>query len=186
MRDFYSRSYQLYFVYGSDMYVEQITSRCLNPEFFAVARLSDHRMAFFGHSKIWDGGEECLIRAPGEEAWGVIFKLSFSDADRLDAWQDVRLDGCGAHFLYPDDVVDTHGNSYPVLLMKRNFLGEPAAPTEEYLQHIIAGAAFHALPATYISALKRIKTKKASFPVPKQSTFDRALLANLSCDCGEV
>lgn len=186
MRDFYSRSYQLYFVYGSDMHVEQITSRCLNPEFFAVARLSDHRMAFFGHSKIWDGGEECLIRAPGEEAWGVIFKLSFSDADRLDAWQDVRLDGCGAHFLYPDDVVDTHGNSYPVLLMKRNFLGEPAAPTEEYLQYIVTGAEFHALPAAYTGALKNIETKKASFPVPKQSKFDRALLANLSCDCGEV
>lgn len=183
MKDFYSRSYQLYFVYGSDMNREQITSRCHNPEVFAVARLRNYRISFFGYSKIWDGGEECLISAPGEDLWGVIFKLSFSDADLLDAWQDVRLDGTGGHFLYPTEVVDTKGHCIPVLLMKRNFLGDPASPTEEYLHHIVAGAQFHALPADYIDKLKMIETKKAGFPVPKKSQFDRAVLANLSCDC---
>ena len=185
MRDFYSRLYQLYFVYGSDMNFEQITSRCLKPEVFAVAQLNNHKISFFGYSKTWDGGEECLIRAPGEELWGVVFKLSFSDADRLDAWHDVRLDGSGRHFLYPIEVVDTGGNFIPVLLIKRNYLGDPGSPTEEYLNHIVAGAQAHGLPAEYINKLEKIKTKKASFPVPKKSKFDRALLANLSCNCGE-
>lgn len=185
MRDFYSRSYQLYFVYGSNMNNEQITSRCLNPEVFAIARLSNYKIAFFGYSKTWDGGEESLIREPGEDLWGVIYKLSFSDADRLDAWQDVRLDGNGSHFLYPTDVVDTEGNNYPVLLIKKDMLGKPKKPTEEYLSYIVSGALFHVLPPEYIEKLKKIETKKASFPVPKKSKFDRSILANLSCDCDD-
>lgn len=184
MRDLYSRSYQLYFVYGSNMNYEQISSRCLKPEVFAVAKLCNHRISFFGYSKIWDGGEEALISSPGEDLWGVIYKLSFYDADRLDAWQDIRLDGNGSHFLYPTTVADTRGNIYPVLLIKKNILGDPEKPTEEYLNHIVSGARFHSLPTMYIEKLKKIPTKKARFPVPKQSTFDRSVLANLSCDCG--
>ena len=184
MRDFYSRSFQLYFVYGSDMNHEQIISRCSKPEVFAVACLKDHRISFSGYSKTWDGGDESIIRAPGENLWGVIYKLSFSDADRLDAWQDVRLDGNGSHFLCPAEVMDAKETLYPVLLIKKSILGEPERPTEEYLQHIVSGARFHALPSGYIEKLKNMSTRKASFPVPKKSKFDRSILANLSCDCG--
>ena len=185
MRDFYSRYCQLYFVYGSNMNNEQIHSRCLNPEAFAIARLSNHKISFFGYSKTWDGGEESVIREPGEDIWGVIYKLSFSDADRLDAWQDIRLDGNGSHFLYPTDVVDMEGKKYPVLLIKKDILGSPEKPTEEYLNYIVSGALFHALPSGYIEKLKKIETKKASFPVPKKSKFDRSILADLSCNCGD-
>ncbi len=184
MWDFYSRSFQLYFVYGSDMNNEQIAARCRRPEVFAIARLAGHKIAFFGYSETWDGGEESLIPAPGEDLWGVVYRLSFKDADRLDAWQDIRLDGNGSHFLYPACVKSQEGRSLPVLLIKKNVLGEPQPPSADYLRYILAGAASHGLPAGYIDALKRIPTKKASFPVPKKHKFDRSVLAELSCDCG--
>lgn len=110
--------------------------------------------------------------------------MSFSDADRLDAWQDVRLDGNGSHFLYPADVTDINGASFPVLIIKKNILGDPEKPSVEYLDHIVSGARFHSLPSAYVEKLKSIPARKAGFPVPAQSTFDRSVLAGLSCDCG--
>ena len=72
----------------------------------ATARLADHRLGFYGYSPIWDGGLETVLPAPGREVWGVVYALSFSDADSLDTWQGVRLNGTGTYFHYPAEVTD--------------------------------------------------------------------------------
>ena len=71
-----------YFAYGSNMNKEQIHARCANPKVIAVAKLPHHRVAFFGYSKTWDGAMETVIPAPGQEVWGVIYELNFSDRDQ--------------------------------------------------------------------------------------------------------
>ena len=112
--NFYSKSCHLYFMYGSDMNDGQIRERCSNPEVFAVARLPDHRISFHGYQRTWDGGEETIIPCVGEDTWGVIYKLSFVDAEKLDTRQDVRMDGAGRYFHCPVDVFDILGFFYPV------------------------------------------------------------------------
>jgi hypothetical protein len=174
----------LFFAYGSNMNQEQIKARCQKPEVLTIARLSDHAMAFFDCSKIWDGGQETLVGRVGEDLWGVVYKLSFSDGERLDAWQDVRLNGTGPYFHYPTEVTAPDGSVYPVFLYKKDILGEPQMPSEEYLAHILSGAVSLGLPEAYIEKIKKTLVKKAGFPVPRKTNFDRSILANLSCDCG--
>ena len=163
----------------------QIAARCCKPEIVAIARLADYRLAFFGHSRVWDSGEAAVIRHPGDEVWGVVYRLSLSDADALDAWQDVRLDGSGTYFLCPVDVVAADGVRYRALIYKRDLCGEPQLPSDAFIDHIVAGAVAHEVPADYLARLKRIETRKASYPVPRKDLGDRTFLFNRACTgCG--
>jgi len=184
MNCFVKSTHRLYFSYGSNMNPEQMKSRCATNEVIAVARLADHGLGFFGYSGIWDGGQAAVTRSPGEELWGVVYKLPLAGADNLDSWQDVRLDGTGQYFLYPTDVVDTNGLTHQVRMYKKDIHGEPVSPSEGYLNYIVAGASFHHLPASYIEKLKHIPTKKASFPVPKKTGYDPSVFS-FSCDMCE-
>jgi gamma-glutamylcyclotransferase len=186
MNNFYSNKYHLFFAYGSNMNPEQIAFRCQRPEIFAVAYLPDHAISFHGYTKKWDGSQEGLTYQPGKQLWGIIYKLSFSDMDRLDAWQDARLNGTGAYFQFPTEVIDLQGNSFPVILYKKDILGETQLPSEEYLNYIVSGAVSHRLPENYVAVLEKVATKKATYPVPLIYKFDRSLLVNLSCDCGDI
>lgn len=162
----------------------QISSRCFKPEALAVARLVDHELSFFGNSRRWDGGEATVTGRAGKDAWGVVYRLTLSDSERLDSWQDVRLDGTGAYFHYPTVVVDAEGEQYPVLIYKRFLAGERCPPSEEYLAGVVAGAEANGLPAAYLKELGSIATIKAGFPAPR--IFDHELsstFASNACDC---
>lgn len=185
MKDAYDLPHRLYFAYGSNLNPGQMAARCSKPKVLTVARLANHQIAFHGHSKKWDGGEETAIPQPGEDLWGVVYQLSFSDAEYLDSWQDVRLDGTGPYFHYPTVVTDEQGNRYPVLLYKKDLLSDPQMPSEEYLNFIVAGAKAHGLPRDYLARLQTIATRKASYAVPKQSRFDRSILFDRCSGCGE-
>lgn len=177
----------LFFAYGSNMNPGQIASRCFKPEACAVACLPGHQLSFFGFSRRWDGGEATVIPKAGEDVWGVVYKLTLSDSERLDSWQDVRLDGTGAYFHYPTVVMDAKGNEYPVLLYKRFLSGEPCNPSREYMDAVISGALFHGLSATYVEKLRGIATVKASFPVPRIFEHEHSTtFGNASCDCGSL
>jgi hypothetical protein len=183
MKDAYGVGHRLYFAYGSNMNPEQIGARCHEPRVLGLARLSNHKLAFFGNSKRWDGAEETIVQAPGSELWGVIYKLNFSNAEQLDSWQDVRLDGTGPYFHFPTEVIDSDGMPHSVLLYKRNQLGEPQLPSREYLDFILAGARARGLPGSYIDGLSRLSCKKAGYAVPLKSRFDRGMLIDHCSAC---
>ena len=175
-----------YFAYGSNMNEEQILARCANPKVVAVAKLPHHRVAFFGYSKAWDGAMATVVPSPGQEVWGVIYELNSSDRDRLDAWQDVRLDGTGAYFHYPARVADTEGKTRTVLFYKKDMLGTPGKPSREYLDFIVLGALERGLPSSYIEGLRQTESRKAEFDVPRRKNFGRELLLESYCSqCGE-
>ncbi len=172
-----------YFAYGSNMNQGQIRSRCVRPVAVGAAKLPHHRIAFHGYSRIWDGGMETVVPAPGQEVWGVLYKLTFSDWDRLDTWMDVRLDGTGTYFHFPDQVTDTEGRTHTVLLYKKDILREPQPPSREYLDVIIQGAVARGLPADYIEALRRLESRPAAFEVPRQGKSSPELLVNSCSGC---
>ena len=176
MSPFQARDHHLYFIYGTNMNPAQMVPRCGKQEAVAVARLSGHRLAFFGHSTMWDSGEATVVRQPSEEVWGVVFKLSFSAANSLDSWQGVRIDGTGTYFLYPSVVVDAKGVSYPVQFYRKDYCGEPQKPSEAYLAHIVEGAVAHGLPGDYIERLKRTEATKARYPVPRLEGSESRIL----------
>lgn len=173
IKDNYSRDHRLYFAYGSDMNLKQIRSRCVSPEIVAAALLENHRISFFGHSYIWDGGIETIIESAGENMWGVVFKLDFGDALQLDSYLDVRLDGAGPFFHFPLKVTDKYGNVYHTMTYKKNMLGEFMPPSREYMDYIIEGAMHNGLPDEYVCRLGGITVKEASYPVPMGAVSPR-------------
>jgi hypothetical protein len=183
-----SDNQHLIFSYAANMNPELMASRCFKPEFCTVARLPGHALAFFDYSKRWDGGAATFIHTPGEDLWGVVYRLSFWDTERLDSWLDVRLDGTGAYFLLPTEVIGGDGASYPVLLYRKFYHGgPPQPPSTEYLETILAGAVTHGLPAPYIEKLRRIKTREATFSVPRIFEWEQSpAFGTVSCDCNAL
>ncbi len=173
----------LHFAYGADMNPGQIAERCSRPTIKAVARLPDHALSFHGHSETWDGGEEAVVPRPGHDLYGVVYQLSASDADSLDAAQGVRLNGTGSYFHFPAEVIGLDGDRFDVVLHKKDRLGVFQAPSTEYLDYIIAGARVHGLPAAYVDALQWIETRAARYPVPRRVSEQFRMLAASSCAC---
>lgn len=182
MNAFFPGDGQVYFVYGSNMNPRQLADRGVRAEVLALARLNGYRLGFFGHSKTWDGAEETVEPQAGGAVWGVVCRFSYRDADCLDVWQDVRLDGSGACFHCPAEVQDADGVRYPTLLYKKDVCGEPRLPSAEYVAHLVAGAEARGLPSDYVAGLRQVPSRPAGYPVPKKSRFDRSLLVGVACD----
>jgi len=161
-----------YFAYGSNMNPEQLRARGVKPRQVGVARLLDHEVGFYGHSRTWDGAMETVIRSEFRDVWGVLYDLTYSGGDTLDVCQDARLDGSGTYFHYPTTV-----------LYKKDILGPPQLPSTEYLNFIIQGAVERGLPADYIEELRQKASRKAGVPVPLRSRFNLGLL--LAGDCSQ-
>ena len=170
-----------FFAYGSTMNQEQILARGVKPVVVGIARLPHHRIAFYGYSRTWDGAMETVVPASGQEVWGVIYELTLTDWDRLDASQDVRLDGTGTYFHFPDWVTDTEGRSHAVLLYKKDILREPLPPSREYLEVIIQGALKRGLPSWYVEELRRLDSRPADFKVPREGKLGPDLQLENSC-----
>jgi hypothetical protein len=124
---------------------------------------------------------ETAIEAEGNRLWGVLYALNKRDWERLDQWQDARLDGAGMYFHYPVLVRDMVGKRYEARLYKKDVLNEPRLPSECYMEHILEGARHNALPPTYIESLMAIKTAPAHYVVPLRPKFDFADAASDSC-----
>ena len=91
---------QYYFAYGSNMNPAQMAERCAAARVVCAACLPGHRLAFYGRNRVWDGGQETVVQAPGhtqgqplgqplgptlgQDVWGVLYELSFGDAASLD------------------------------------------------------------------------------------------------------
>ena len=173
------------FAYGSDMNSKQIRERCSNPKAIAVAKLPDHRIAFFDYAKHWDSALETVVEEPGHDVWGVIYALSSDDRQSLDVWKDARLDGAGAYFHYPVSLTDTAGVTRIVLFYKKDRMGDPQLPSQEYLNFIIEGAVENQLPAEYIEELRQIESKPAAYPVPARKTGREFLMSHSCSDCAD-
>lgn len=173
MNEEFDRPYRLFFAYGPHMESGYLKARSVKAEPIAVACLKGHRIEFYGHSPVWDGAIETVVADPSQDVWGVVYKMSYSDAMELDSYQDVRLDGAGPYFHFPARVTGADGQAYFALLYKKNLLEGPACPSAEYMDVIIKGASENGLSVDYINKLKKIETVKASYPVPLDTQMVR-------------
>ncbi|ALK10661.1 gamma-glutamylcyclotransferase family protein [Blastochloris viridis] len=156
----------LYFAYGPTMNPALMAEICPGAVAVAPAALPDHELAFFGHSDTWDGAEKTLVCRPGATAWGMLYRLSASDLDRLDAHQGAKADGSGPYFHFPTEALGADRQRHDVVFYKRSINGEPRLPSTDYVAHIIAGAEAHHLPQDYIDRLRRLPARAASYGVP--------------------
>jgi hypothetical protein len=120
----------LYFAYGSNLDLEQMRERCPWSEPLCAARLRRHRLAFAGHSALWDGGVATLVADPFGHVDGVLYALTDNDIAALDRWE-------GHPNVYRRERVSvragSRGLSAYTYIRSAN---PPANPSAEYLSRI--------------------------------------------------
>lgn len=182
--NFDSQRHVLHFAYGAEMNQREIAARCSSAKVVSIACLKDHRLAFFGHSTVWDGAEESVVPETGCEVHGVVYRLTHGDADRLDASQGVRLNGTGSYFHSPADVVAPDGTVHSVVMFRKDVQREPRLPSQELLDQVVSAAMSHGLPAQYIEWLRHLPACPASYPVPYRPQAGLFTILNGSvCAC---
>lgn len=172
---------QYYFAYGSNMHPAQVGTRCAAPRAVCIARLADHKLAFYGRNRVWDGGMETVVPAQGREVWGVLYELSFGDSLSLDMWGHARLDGGGVYFHYPVLLLDVAGEEHAAVLYKKDVLGKPVPPSTEYMTFILEAARMRALPSRYLQFLETMESTPARYDVPREEKQLRGVLVEATC-----
>ncbi|KAI1436736.1 hypothetical protein GGR50DRAFT_187955 [Xylaria sp. CBS 124048] len=81
-----SASMQLYFAYGSNLWLEQMAARCPNSTFIGTAILPDYRW------QINERGVANVVRAAGYSVHGLVFELGPGDETNLDLFEGVGTD----------------------------------------------------------------------------------------------
>lgn len=176
---------QYLFAYATDMHPGQIAERCSRPVCLGHAWLADHDIGFFGRTETWDGGMATAVSAPGRRLWGVVYELTYGDAQRLDVWADARLDGAGSYFHYPTRVRFGSGDEFSLLVYKKEVLGAPTLPSREMLEFIAQASRLRGLPEEWTQALIRRSSRPADYAVPMRSGLLGELRVVTSCrECG--
>ncbi|XP_019495408.1 PREDICTED: gamma-glutamylcyclotransferase isoform X2 [Hipposideros armiger] len=87
----------LYFAYGSNLMSKRIHLQNPSAAFCSVARLQDFKLDFGNSqgkaSETWHGGIATIYESPGDEVWGVVWKMNKSNLSSLDksfAWVQKR------------------------------------------------------------------------------------------------
>ena len=139
----------LLFAYGSNLAASEMDAWCPEARFAGLARLPDHRLALNRRSIRWGGGAVDIVRAPGEEVWGVLYEVPDGTLDRIDA-----KEGEGWAYRRTDVEVEHHGRrlaaeAYEVLDKEP----EEVPATPEYAALLLRGARERGLPGDYVKRL---------------------------------
>jgi gamma-glutamylcyclotransferase len=140
-----------YFAYGSNLLKEQMQKRTGEVREPQVCRLADYRFAF--NKKKDDGPIRAnIMKEPGAEVWGVIYRCSRAAMARLDTNEGVAT---GHYHRQPVDVVRRDGTAIRATAYVANdeCVCSESQPTDEYLDTILRGARQHGLPLDYIKRL---------------------------------
>lgn len=143
-----------YFAYGSNLDPGTFVGRRrMRPCESRVALLREHRLVF--DLPVGDGerGVGNLLPSPGEIVYGVAYRITGGEAERLDATEGVP----GAYQRH-DVLVETLDRArlaaFTYLSPHRR---EGRKPSERYLSLLLRGARHHGLPALYVSALAELE-----------------------------
>ncbi|XP_074716554.1 gamma-glutamylcyclotransferase isoform X3 [Strix uralensis] len=84
----------LYYAYGSNLLRERLLLSSPSAVLCAVARLQDFKLEFGHHqgrtSSVWHGGAATIVQSPGDEVWGIVWKMNTSNLSSLDKQEGVE------------------------------------------------------------------------------------------------
>ena len=154
----------LYFAYGSNLDLEQMSARVPGVVVVGLASLPDHRLTFPLYSEGWGGGTAGVTHAHGATVWGVLYEVSEAGLAALDTYEGWKGPG-DHHNLYEREVVAVEltrpdDGSVPRRVRAHTYLARtlnPSLPARRYLDTILKGARHHRLPAEYIEGLETIE-----------------------------
>uniref|UniRef100_A0A3Q3LM02 Gamma-glutamylcyclotransferase b n=1 Tax=Mastacembelus armatus TaxID=205130 RepID=A0A3Q3LM02_9TELE len=138
-----------------------------------VARLKDYKLVFGNYKGLasdrWHGGVATIEHSPGDEVWGVVWRMNISDLGSLDSQENVMI---GAY-----SPVELSVKPQGQELNCRTYIMNScvyASPSPQYLQVIVMGAEQNGLPKDYQEKLKAVKTNMYEGPLPMMTELERA------------
>lgn len=148
---------ELYFAYGSNMNPARLEARGIPPRFVARAHARGYVLGF--PRRMRDGGGVAgMLPKPNGVVEGVLYLFSDEQFSILDRFEDAPR----AYFRTPLIIaVGPSPRDQPVVprlavTTYEAVPGMPAAPTAEYLSHMITGARFWHLSQTAVRALESV------------------------------
>ena len=125
-----------YFAYGSNLDLPQMKRRCPSSKLISKGSLSGYCLTFNRFSSGWGGGVADVIQEQGSEVWGLVFKLSDTDLERLDRYEGYYKDQNSLYERWKAVINTPKGQISDVwvytVVEKQKFV----QPTLEYLQII--------------------------------------------------
>lgn len=127
--------YAMYFAYGSNMNLHQMAFRCPQAQRIGPVRLNGYRLAF--RSNGGGCGVATVLRQPGSNVDGVLWRISTEDERSLDAYE-------GFPRLYKKERLTVEGQDGTVhevmaYTMNAPYRDIPAYPSAYYLGGILMG-----------------------------------------------
>ena len=163
---------EYYFAYGSNLSIEQMTSRCPSAQVFEKAIIRDYELRFPIHSPSRQGkGVASIHKRKDASAEGVIYTMTKNDLLKLD-----RFEANGVRYSRKKVIVDLLNSNKKIEVWTYFALhdeGKHYNPSKQYLSLIIKGAKGHGLSQGYVEQLENFSssTTKVTF----KETQDKAL-----------
>ena len=130
---------KLYFAYGSNMWDEQMNSRCPDSRKIGISILPGYRWIIIKR------GFANVVEAQGSEVEGVLFEISPSDEKSLDCKEGV------AKGLYQKiELLVQHEGEEKLALIYIDPVKEEGEPSDEYVDRINRGLADAKLSDAYV------------------------------------
>ncbi|XP_058383680.1 gamma-glutamylcyclotransferase [Diceros bicornis minor] len=147
----------LYFAYGSNLLTERIHLRNPSAAFVGAARLQDFKLDFGNFkgktSETWHGGIATIFQSPGDEVWGVVWKMNKSNLSSLDNQEGVKS---GTYDPIEVNVYTQEGKKITCRSYQMKSY-ECAPPSPQYKKVICMGAKENGLPLEYQKKLNAIE-----------------------------
>ena len=129
-----------YFAYGSNLWLDQMHRRCPDSSVVGIAILASYRWI------ISTRGYANVLKSTSHEVYGVLYTISESDEERLDAYEGVLS---GSYFKEMLELTDLNGNVITALVYidPTQSLG---TPKKEYIGRMNKGLRDANLPEQWV------------------------------------
>jgi cation transport regulator ChaC len=143
-----------YFAYGSNLDPGTFLGRRrMQPLETRVGRLEGFELRFDLPVGPGERGVANVAPLSGADVWGVVYRLTHEDADRLDRSEGVHH---GAYVRFAIAVRDVAGDTVNAFTYRSERGREGRKPSRRYLGLLLAGARHHGLPGDWVARLREL------------------------------
>lgn len=151
--------YLWYFAYGSNMDSKQMAGRVGRCDIeWRTGYVQDYKLVFNKPGRD-NSGKANIEPCPGEVVWGVLYKLTREELEKLDKHEGV---GSGDYYRKCLKVTLESGE---IVVAECYFACKTRSglkPNRDYLERIISGGEEHGLPKGYVERLRKFSEDDAS------------------------
>uniref|UniRef100_A0A673GTD0 Gamma-glutamylcyclotransferase-like n=1 Tax=Sinocyclocheilus rhinocerous TaxID=307959 RepID=A0A673GTD0_9TELE len=156
----------LYFAYGSNLLKERLQLKNPSASIYCVAKLKDYKLVFGNHkglaSQRWHGGVATIEHCPGDDVWGIVWRMNMSDLESLDRQENVKMG------TYSPVEMNVSTSDQDLSCRTRNEVASVS-------QVIVMGAEQNGFLEDYQDKLRSIETNKYEGPLPVMEELEKAL-----------